>query len=645
MASMRKVAAHSGKREAGPAGGSASRLVEAVLLIAVAATPLALAPGLLPGYDVTPKLAILYVAAAMLLLHSGRWWPAAASFWRAPPGRLLYLLLLAQAVSLLLSAAFSHDPVLAVGGTTWRRLGVLTQIVILFLVAVLAAQVYIRRSFAGRVLVAIEICAAIAGIYGILQYLGWDPLRPPQLYTTRFTGDVIRPPSTLRHAIYFANFLIPAILIAGSLAINEARAAWRWFHAGVLSIAAAALVLTGTRSAILGLMAGGLLLGLIEARRIGTKRMLAYAGVCALVGAALLGLLALSPAGQSFRIRLTQWAQDTRGGTRLMVWRDSWPLIGHHWLTGIGPETFAGEFRGLQSLQLSRAYPDHYHEDPHNLMIGAAVSQGVAGFALLSGMIALGLVCAYRCVRRTLPAGAMLMAALVAMTISEQFAPLTIVNLLYFCLTIALAAALASPAASYPTIVGPRPVARVLQSLAALSIVAAAGLYVVPDALLATAQHRIARGDVRGARESYRSAVRFPFPADSLRFSQQMASAARSLPAPWRQEALAAAREASAEAERCDEQRFSALYQSAALAVIAGDFGNAEAKLRAAADAAPWWYRAHAMLAQVLWLTGRSPEAEREAALALECAGSQEPKVRATLDGARVEAAHRAAAP
>ena len=62
-----------------------------------------------------------------------------------------------------------------------------------------------------------------------------------------------------------------------------------------------------------------------------------------------------------------------------MVWRDSLPIIRDRWLVGIGPEVFAGEFRKRQSLQLSRAFPDHYHEDPHNLLLGAAINQGVAG--------------------------------------------------------------------------------------------------------------------------------------------------------------------------------------------------------------------------------------------------------------------------
>jgi len=521
-----------------------------------------------------------------------------------------------------------------------RRVGALTQIVILFVVAVLAAQVNIRRGFTRRLLIAIEVCAAIAGVYGILQYLGFDPLLPPQLYTVRFTSDVIRPPATLRHAIYFANFLIPVILMAASLAIHETRAAWRYFHLAVLSIAAAALLLTGTRSALLGLMAGAVLFGFVEARRIGKKRMLVYAAACAVAGLAFLSALAFSPAGKSFRVRLGQWAQDAKGGTRLVVWRDSWPLIAKYWLTGVGPEEFAGEFRRLQSLQLSQAYPDHYHEDPHNLLIGAAVSQGVLGLAILLGWLALGLFCAYRCVRSGIPEGGMLLAAIVGMTISEQFAPLTITNLLYFDFTIALAVALSAPAASnaIPITRAARTSVLTLTLIVAIAIAATAGLYLIPDALLAAADRRLAHGNVQGARESFRRAALFPFPADYLGFSQQMAAAARSLRAPWRQQALEAAKEASAAAEQCGDQRFSALYESAVLAVVSGDLRNAELKLRAAEDAAPFWYRAHSMLAQVLWLTHRNPEAEHEAALALECAGSQEPKVREALQSAGVVA-------
>ena len=616
-------------------------LIETVLLTAVVATPLALTPGLLLGYDVTPKLAILYVAAAILLLNPRRWWPGAACLWQASSGRLFSLLLLGQSASLAVSAALSREPILAVGGTALVRMGALTQIVILFVVAVLAAQVSICPPFARRLLMAIEVCGAIAGTYGILQYLGWDPILPARLYTEHYTSDIVRPPATMRHAMYFANFLLPVNLIAAASSLHESRVALRCFHVGVLSIAAVALLLTGTRSAVLGLTVAGILFMFIEARRFGMKRMLAYSTVFALALAAFVSLLALSPAGNSFRVRLTQWMQDSAGGTRLMVWRESWPLIASHWLIGIGPEAFASEFRKQQSLGLSRAYPDRYHEDPHNLMISTTVSQGFVGFGMVSGLIVLGLVCASRCVREGVPEGATLAATIVALTISEQFDPMTVTNALYFYLPAAVAVALAVPAPRTVARVAPGRTARIVLFPVAIAVLLAAGLYVIPDALLARAGRQLADRDVAGARASFQLALRFPFPGDFLWFSQQMAKASRALPAPLSQQALAAAREASAEAERSGEQRFSALYQSAALAVIAGDLGNAEVKLRAAVETEPWWYRVHTMLAQVLWLTGRSSEAEREAALAIECAGSQEGKVRSALESARAQAAGR----
>jgi hypothetical protein len=213
----------------------------------------------------------------------------------------------------------------------------------------------------------------------------------------------------------------------------------------------------------------------------------------------------------------------------------------------------------------------------------------------------------------------------VALTISEQFDPMTITNALYFYLPTALAVALAKSAPCQTA--APGLAARAVQAVAALVILAAAALYVIPDALLAEAGRQLSHGDVAGARESFQRTLRFPFPEDRLWFSQQAA-----------RQSLTAAREASAAAEQSPEQRFSALYQSASLAVIAGDLANAEVKLRAAEVVEPWWYRVHAMLAQVLWLTGRGTEAEQEAALALECAGSQEAKVRAALDSARAQA-------
>ena len=49
---------------------------------------------------------------------------------------------------------------------------------------------------------------------------------------------------------------------------------------------------------------------------------------------------------------------------------------------------------------LSQAYPDFYHESPHNILLDALTAQGVVGFLALAALIALGFHAA-RIARRT----------------------------------------------------------------------------------------------------------------------------------------------------------------------------------------------------------------------------------------------------
>jgi O-antigen ligase len=616
----------------------AGQWTAAILMAGLAGIPLALVPSLFLQYYTTPKLVISYLAAALLLLRAEDWWPGARALWRTSCGRLFYITLLAQIAWLCVSTAFSRDLALALGGTTSGRFGALTEVVVLFIIAVMAAHASLRPQFVRRLMMAIEASGGIAGLYGVSQYLGFDPLLPARLYTTRFTADVVRPPATLGHAIYFANFLLPVILIAAWFVITEVRSRWRWLHGGILSIGVAAMALTGTRSALLGLITGGALLAYIEARRIHERKIFVYSGLCTLAGFVLISAFVLSPAGRSLRVRLSQWFQDSRGGPRLMVWRDSWPLIEQHWLTGVGPEGFAGEFRKIQSLELSRAYPDHYHEDPHNIFIGVAATRGLPGFGILAALIALGVICGFQLARRGVPEGGALLASLVAVTVSMQFSPLTIPNWLYFYSLIALLAALAAPRPQSTTdSAALRLYSRVFLSAGALVTVTTAGLYLAQDALVAATGRRLAGGDLDGARQSYGLVRRFPFSSDSLWCSQQMASLAKHLSFHQRDEALRLAKAASTEAELRGEQKFNALYQSAVLALITNDFGQAEARLRKAVDAAPHWYRPRTMLASVLWLTGRSREAEEEGNLALGCAGVREAQVRLALERTKAQ--------
>src|SRR5258708_4736566 len=91
----------------------------------------------------------------------------------------------------------------------WSLFGLVSQravhIITLFAVAWLAAD---RKNILTLLRAA---CAsgALASMYGISQYFGWDPLLPATAYQAgEGTFTIVRPPGTLGHADYFAAWLV-----------------------------------------------------------------------------------------------------------------------------------------------------------------------------------------------------------------------------------------------------------------------------------------------------------------------------------------------------------------------------------------------------------------------------------------------------
>jgi len=211
----------------------------------VVATPLVIVPGLFLRWFTTPKIVVLYLTAAVLLVSLDAWWPGLKLLARTRYGAVLCGGLLAEVASLLVSADSSNQPLLAFAGTTSTRLGTVTEIVTIVIAAALAGYVFLNRSFARRILLAMEMAAAISAAYGIAQYFGWDPLLSTELYTEHIPETLIRPPSTLGHATYFGAFLLPGTLIAAA-ALEAGRR--RWLHACVFGCCTLAIVLTGARA-------------------------------------------------------------------------------------------------------------------------------------------------------------------------------------------------------------------------------------------------------------------------------------------------------------------------------------------------------------------------------------------------------------
>lgn len=349
-----------------------------LLPVTAALAALLILPGASFYFDVVPKAAVVLIGAslAVSLLKLDR----------------LSILLGASAAAALLS---THRWI-SIYGSTWRCDGIIVEIAIFVLVSGVGEPRNLLRF--------VTWASVPVAVYGILQYFGIDPILAPAGYhfgTGEFT--IVRPPSTLGHASYLATFLLFAVFAA---AMEKSR--WRFLP---MALCAFAIVLSGTRAGVLGLIVGAAI-GVVRERKV------------LVVGVAALAIFYVSPAGEKLRARVHWSSEDALGGARLLLWRDTLRMSVHHPVLGFGPETFSREFPKYESIELERAYPDFYHESPHNIFLDALVSKGMLGLIPLVALAGLALA------RARGPMGG----AFVAMLVSLQFTTFTIPTELFFYL-------------------------------------------------------------------------------------------------------------------------------------------------------------------------------------------------------------------
>src|SRR5208337_1197487 len=107
-------------------------------------------------------------------------------------------------------------------------------------------------------------CAAAIPIalYGIAQYFGYDPwLNASGYHAGEGIFTIVRPPATLGHAAYFGTYLVYIVFMGLALFATDQVRAWRWTGAVAATVGVLAMVMSGTRGALTGLIAGALLLG------------------------------------------------------------------------------------------------------------------------------------------------------------------------------------------------------------------------------------------------------------------------------------------------------------------------------------------------------------------------------------------------
>ncbi|MGC8877733.1 MAG: tetratricopeptide repeat protein [Anaerolineae bacterium] len=171
---------------------------------------------------------------------------------------LLPLLLVIFAYTV--STALSISPTVAIWGSYQRLQGTYTAVSYMVIFALVASHLRTRAQL-DRLMTTIILTSLPVGLYGIIQRYGLDPLP--------WAGDVqTRVASTLGNAIFLASYLIMAIPPALSRMLNAMRAILRaenfsWgntiltaVYIFILAVDVIAVIFSGSRGPMLGLMAG-----------------------------------------------------------------------------------------------------------------------------------------------------------------------------------------------------------------------------------------------------------------------------------------------------------------------------------------------------------------------------------------------------
>lgn len=597
------------------------------LVVALAA--LIITPGSLFYFDVTPKVTVVLAGAALALV-----WAAAAGSriaGKPPLFAVFSVLLLLNVASLAVSSGLSRSPALSLFGTNWRRFGAVTQAAVCVFAWLVAVGCAGRPDRVRTLLRGITVAGIISALYGVGQYFGWDPFLPPAAYHVgEGVFTIVRPPGTLGYASYFATWLVFVVLLSLGLRTMEPSAAWRRFAIACALLAGCAMLLTGTRAAVLGLVAGGLVWMAVGRVRF-PRRALVAAGIALIAGIAFY----CAPPGQQLRARVKWFTDDPWGGARLNLWRDSVHMAAERLPAGYGPEVFTAEFPRFESLRLAQSYPNFAHESPHNIFLDALVAQGVPGLFLLVALCAAVLLAAYR--KRQ----AAFAAALAAGIVSQQFTAFTLPTALIFWVTLALVVALQTPSAAPRR----RTSAIAGAAVAALVLLYLAGRYTAADYDLAEVKQYLDQGDVVHAAAAYQSfeQTRLPGISGALWYSRALlALASQSPKLETRVSATQEARTASIEATHTADDPFNAWYNLAVFCGSQNDAACVEQSLRRAIAANPMWFKPHWALAQVLRLTGRLDEAGREAARAAELDSGKDPEAGRLLLDIRAQIAQAA---
>lgn len=316
----------------------------------------------------------------------------------------------------LVSAFGSGATRIALFGTNDRRAGAAMWVVhgALFVVG---AAVVRRPGDLRRVVRGVSVGAIVVTVLVAAQRMGWS--------LPWGTGPRVRPGGPLGNADFLGAFAALALLVAIGAALDRAESErWRLVHLVAALGSAFGLVLSGTRGAWIGVVAGLVAFAVLAARGPGVSLRAAWAGV-GVVAIGLVGLGMWAGVGD----RLDTLTSGTAAG-RLATWERTASVIGARPVLGWGPEGTAVGFGRAVDDSWEREYGRRLVPDrAHNGLLDVGATLGLVGLAAYVGLLA----ATGRAVRRGLDrvgtgtdglggtAAVGVAAALVAYVVQQQF--------------------------------------------------------------------------------------------------------------------------------------------------------------------------------------------------------------------------------
>ena len=226
----------------------------------------------------------------------------------------------------------------------------------------------------------------VAG-YGVLQFIGWDPVR---WGTLPFEAN--RAFSTYGNPDLLGGFLIISVTVALGLALAEKNLVWRLGYWAGFGLNGLALIVAFTRGAWIGGALGLALVGVIAWRHHARMRRLDLipAGVSATLGAGIIWRSFSNPNEVlNFGKRLASIFQFSGGSgqTRAEIWQAAVAAVKERPILGWGADTFRLVFPKFKPVEYVRdAGGTSVADNAHNYPLQLAAGVGIPGMLMMYGI-------------------------------------------------------------------------------------------------------------------------------------------------------------------------------------------------------------------------------------------------------------------